>query len=179
MTLRGLPVAIGPKKHVTSRGPDRNQTKKTRHFEGPGSQSNREDTTLRGVRARPKQQTRPRPWADLRIFTPHTFESDLRFSSFRRKYDPDPFPDPPGTSLRGVRVAVRPRKHDPSRGPGRSRTEKTRHFEGSKSLLDRGHTSLRGVRVAIGPRKHATSRNPGRDRIEKTRHFEGSGTQLD
>ena len=42
--------AIGPRKYDTSRCPDRNRTEKTRHFEGSGSQSDRENTSLRGVR---------------------------------------------------------------------------------------------------------------------------------
>ena len=33
------------------------------------------------------------------------------------------------TSLRGARVAIGPRKHVTSKGPGCNRTEKTRHFE--------------------------------------------------
>ena len=76
-------------------------------------------------------------------------------------------------------LAIGPRKHVTSRGPGRARTEKTRHFEGSGSQSDRENTSLRGVRVAIGPRKHATSRGPGRNWAEKTHHFEGTGSRSD
>ena len=64
--------------------------------------------------------------------------------------------------------------------PRASRTEKTRHFEGSAgSQSDRENTSLPRVRVAIGPRKHVTSRDPGRNRTEKTRHFQGSGLPSD
>ena len=72
--------------------------------------------------------------------------------------------DRENTSLRGVRIATGPRTHVTSRGPGRTRTEKTchlegsggrnriektHHFEGSGSQFDRENTSLRGVRVAI------------------------------
>ena len=86
----------------------------------------------------------------------HAFNFDLRFWSLGRKYCPDPFPDPPGTSLRGVRVAIGPGKHVTSRGPGRNR-----------------------ARVAIGPGKRVTSRGPGRNWTEKTRHLEGPGSQSD
>ena len=59
-----------------------------------------------------------------------------------------------------------------SKGPELTRTEKTRHFEGTGSQSDRENTSLPGAQVAIGQRKHVTLRGPGRARTEKTRHFE-------
>ena len=41
-SLRGLRVALGLRKHVTSKGPGHNWTEKLRHFDGSGSQSDRE-----------------------------------------------------------------------------------------------------------------------------------------
>ena len=133
-SLRGVRVAIGPRKHVTSKGPGRTRTEKTCHFEGYRSQLDRGNTSLRR--------------------------------------DPGRISYKENTSLRIVRVAIGPRKHVTSRGPGRNWTEKTHHFEGSGSQSDRENTSHRGVRVAIGPRKHVTSRGPGRNWTDRTRHFE-------
>ena len=48
-SLRGVRDTVGTGKHVTPRGPGRNRTEKTRHSERPGSQSGRENTSLRRV----------------------------------------------------------------------------------------------------------------------------------
>ena len=50
MSLRWVRVAIGPIKHVTARGPGCNRTETTRPFEGCGSQSDQENTSLGGAR---------------------------------------------------------------------------------------------------------------------------------
>ncbi len=197
-SLRGVRVAIGPGKHVTSRGPDRNRTEKTRHFEGTGSQSDRENTSLPGAQVAigPRKHVTLRGPGRTRTEKTRHFEEDPGDSKggttgFARKVhtrivgvlffnmksipsNSESPPGEPGVVPGGSWGAIGPRKHVTSRGPGRSRTEKTRHFEGSGSQSDRGNTSLRGVRVAIGPRKHVTSNGLGRNRTEKTRHFEGS-----
>ena len=118
-------------------------------------------------------------------------DSNIRIYTFRANPVVSSFQAPPGwawgsprggpgwlsdrenTALRGVRVAIGPRKHGTSAGPGRNRAEKTRHAQGFGTQSGRGNPSLRGVRAAIGPRKHVTSRGPGRNRTEKTSHSDG------
>ena len=90
-----------------------------------------------------------------------------------------PPPGGPGDLPGGPWVAIGPRKYSTSRGPGRNRTEKTRHFGGAGPQPDRENTSLRGVRDTVGTRKHVTSSVPGLNRTETSRHPERSGPQPD
>ena len=88
-----------------------------------------------------------------------------------------PPPGGPGDLPGGPWVAIGPRKYSTSRGPGRNRTQETRHFGGAGPQPDRENTSLPGVRDTIGTRKHVTSRGPDRSRTEQTCHSEGPGSQ--
>jgi len=203
MSLRGVRVAIGSRKHITSRGPGRNWTEKTRHFEGTESQSDGENTSLRGAQVAigPRKHVTSRDPGRHRTEKTRHFEEDPGGSKggttgFTRKVqnrivgllffntnsipsNSEPPPVKSGDLQGGAWGAMGLRKYNTSRGPDRNRTEKTRHFEGSGSRSDRENTSLRGVRVAIRLRKHVTSNSPGRNRTEKTRHFMGSGSQSD
>ena len=137
-------------------------------------QSDRENTSLRGVRVaigpRKHDTSRglvpnPGPVPTQAYFHTPYVQFRLTILVIWSKILPRPLPRPPW--------------HVASRGPGRNRTEKTRHFEGPGSQSDWKNTSLPGVRVALGPRKHATSTGPERNRTDKTRHFEGSRSQSD
>ena len=119
---------------MTSKGPGLNWTEETRHFEGPMSQSDRENTSRRGVRVTigpRKHVTSKGPGLNWTEETCH-FEGSGAHS------------DRENTSLRGDRVAIGPRKHLTSRIAGRHRTDKTRHIEGPGSHSGRENTALRG-----------------------------------
>ena len=159
------------RKHVTLRGTGRSiGPRKQYHVEGTWSQSDRSIYTLslRGAEV----AIGPREHVTSRGFEKHSDPENTSPRGVRGRNRTGK-----NTSLRGVRVAIGPGKHVTSRGPSRNRAEKTRHFQGSGSLLDKENTSRRGVRVAIGPTKHVTSRGRGRHRTEKTRHIEGPGSR--
>ena len=117
------------------------RTEKIQHFEGSGSQSDRGNTSLRGGRAAtgPRKHVTPRGSGHNRDEKTRHFEGSGSQS------------DRENASFRGARVAIGPRKHVTSRGraaigpikhvtwrgPGRSRTDKIRHSEGSGSQSDR------------------------------------------
>ena len=113
--------AIGPRKYDTSRCPDRNRTEKTRHFEGSGSQSDRENASLRGIRVAigsRKHVTLRGPGRTRTEKTRHV------------EGGPGGLSDPENTSLPGAEVAIGRRKHVTSRDPGRARAEKTSRDQG-------------------------------------------------
>ena len=155
-TLRGVRIAIGPRKHVTSRGPGRNRTGKTRHFEGSGSQSDRGNTSLRFLFCAEPHRHNPHP-----IIHPPTSLPRTRPTSPDRSA-PSVARGPQGTtSVAPCRQLDREGAHrSDTRHPGGTR--KTRHFEGSGSQSDLGKSHrIRSSLIHFDP----VRRNPSESKL--------------